>query len=204
MKRGRDKTHESPQRELTKAQARWRRLADAPGALDGAGRAQAVEQARRLFIGTVATYRRYHRDEEAEEIIGYARAQYSRILNGAYPPGFWEDFEKLRAGDAAGLESAIAFLEADLMFFRSGYVKTKLTRYIKPSMLTPAQAARLRRVVLSIVDRRDDRDFRAFCRLARKVDAPELHEQLRQRLKSTDANIRRRARWVLDAVEQPR
>jgi hypothetical protein len=71
-------------------------------------------------------------------------------------------------------------------------------------MLTLAQAARLRTVVLSVVDRRDDRDFRAFCRLARKADAPELHDQLRQRLKSADADIRRRARWMLDALEQPR
>ena len=77
-------------------------------------------------------------------------------------------------------------------------------------------------VVLNMVDRRDGREFRTYCRLAHKVDSPELREQLGYRLTRAwpsagsltddlpalmlaaqrDRDIRRRARWVLEALEQ--
>lgn len=129
-------------------------------------------------------------------------------MDAAYPDRFWEDYQKLKSGDAAGLESAVRFLEADPYFFRSGYIKVSLIRGIKPPMLKPNDAKRLQNVVVSLVNRRDDRDFRAFCKLARKVDGPELREQLSQRLTSRNPDaspnldVRRRARWVLEALAQ--
>lgn len=132
----------------------------------------------------------------------------------------WRDMELLRGGDRTKLEVVITFLEADLHFDRSGYVKEKIIRHIKPPMLTPQHVARLQAVVLAIVDKRDGREFRDYCRLARKVDSPELREQLRHRLTRAwpsarsltddlpalmlvaqqDRDIRRRARWVLEAL----
>lgn len=132
----------------------------------------------------------------------------------------WRDMELLRGGDRTKLEVVITFLEADLYFDRSGYVKEKIIRYIKLPMLTPQHVARLQAVVLAIVDKRDGREFRDYCRLARKVDSPELREQLRHRLTRAwpsarsltddlpalmlvaqqDRDIRRRARWVLEAL----
>ena len=132
----------------------------------------------------------------------------------------WRDMELLRGGDRTKLEFVITFLEADLYFDRSGYVKEKIIRYIKPPMLTPQHVARLQAVVLAIVDKRDGREFRDYCRLARKVDSPELREQLNRRLTRAwpsarsltddlpalmlvaqqDRDIRRRARWVLEAL----
>ena len=53
-----------------------------------------------------------------------------------------------------------------------------------------------------MVDNRDERDFREYCRLARKLDAPELREQLTQRVGQGDLDVRRRARWVLEALAQ--
>ena len=115
---------------------------------------------------------------------------------------FRRDVELLRGGDHTKMEMAIAFLEADPWFQGSGYDKVRLIRYIKPAMLKPGHIKRLQGVVVSLVDRRDDRDFRAFCKLARKVDGPALREQLTQRLTSGDPDIRRRARWVLEALAQ--
>ena len=119
-----------------------------------------------------------------------------------YTWDFWRDVELLRGGDQTKVEAAISFLEADPWFHGSGYVKTKLSRYIKADMLTPAYRTRLANVVLSVVDKRHDRDFRAFCRLARKADTPELREQLTRRLAHNDLDVRRRARWVLEALVQ--
>ena len=123
-------------------------------------------------------------------------------MDAAYPSGFWEDAEKLRGGDAAGLESAVCFLAADPIFFRTGYVKAWLIRAIKPPMLKSDDKKRLQDAILSRVDRRDDRDFRAFCRLAKKVDDANLREQLTQRADEGDFDVRRRARWVMEALAQ--
>lgn len=119
-----------------------------------------------------------------------------------YDWAFWRDIELLRGGDGTKLEAATAFLEADPWFHRSGYTKVKMVRYIKQAMLTPGYVARLQNVVLDMVERRNGQEFRAYCRLAQKVDAPALRGQLGQRLAHGDPDIRRRARWVLEALEQ--
>jgi hypothetical protein len=120
----------------------------------------------------------------------------------AYPPGFWEDAEQLRNRDPAGLPIAIEFLEADPWFFRTGYVKEKLIRYLLRFDVSERDAARLRNVVLAAVDQCYRREFREYCRLARKVDAPELRQQLHERLTQGNADIRRRAQWMLDGLEK--
>jgi hypothetical protein len=45
---------------------------------------------------------------------------------------------------------------------------------------------------------------RQYGRLAWKVDWRELKEQLSARLQHDDADVQRRARWVMDACEKPR
>jgi hypothetical protein len=66
-----------------------------------------------------------------------------------------------------------------------------------------SEAERLRRVVVAAVDARDRRELRQYCRLARKVDSPELRKELSLRLLHDDAAVRRRSRWALDACEKP-
>lgn len=119
----------------------------------------------------------------------------------AYPPGFWEDVERLRNRNPAGLPITIEFLEADPWFFRTGYVKEKLIRYLLRFHLSERDAARLRKVVLAAVDQRYRREFREYCRLARKVDVPELRQQLRERLVQGNSDIKRRTQWMLDGLE---
>ena len=119
-----------------------------------------------------------------------------------YPWQFWRDIALLRGGDHTKMEAAVSFLEADPWFHGSGHSKVRMIRHIKPSMLTPDFTERLQNVVLAMVERRNGQDFRAFCRLARKVDAPAVREQLTRRLTHSDPDTRRRARWVLEALEQ--
>ena len=204
MKPGHKKTRGEQKQDYQALQERINAWRVPHGPFDWHARGEAVTEAHGFYNDTFALLKHDRYNGELSDLNRRGHELWYTAIATAYPPGFWEDLVKLRSGDASGLESAIAFLEADPVFYRTGYAKTKITRAIKPSMLTPAQAARLRFVALSIVDRRDDRDFRAFCRLARKADAPELHDQLRQRLTSTDPNVRRRAHWMLDALEQPR
>ena len=165
-------------------------------------RAQQVQEAHRW--NTLASKLRFRSppDPEVWDLHRATAERFWATLDAAYPHGFWDDVQRLRAGDAVGLKTALGFLEADPMFFRTGYLKTWLSRAIKPLMLKLSDTKRLQSVVLSVVDSRDDRDFRAFCRLAKKVDDADLREQLTRRLDSSDVDIRRRARWVLEALAQ--
>jgi hypothetical protein len=119
-----------------------------------------------------------------------------------YPPDFHEAHERLRRGDASELEVILRFLEADPYFFRSGYLKADLLRCIVKLDLSPAEAQRLCAVVLQAVDTANHYEFRWYRRLARKVDSPELRRALRTRLDDGDPAVARRARWVLEALDQ--
>ena len=172
----------------------------AKGAFNYAERGYAVTEAHRLYNESFQLSKIYPRDSNLSEACRQAHRLWVTAFNNAFKPGFWDAFERLSRGDAAGIEVAVAFLEADPWFYRTGYVKTKLIRYIKSPMLTHTDKERLANVVLSVVDKRDDRDFRAYCRLACKVDSPELRDQLAHLLKAENRNIQRRARWVLEAL----
>jgi hypothetical protein len=97
-----------------------------------------------------------------------------------------------------GVDGAIEFLEKDEWTFGSGYAKADLIRLLRKLDLKPIQAERLRRVVLAVVDGRDRREFRHYCRLACKVDSPQLRQELMRRLEDENEAVRRHALWVLE------
>lgn len=97
-----------------------------------------------------------------------------------------------------GTESIICFLEKDPWTPTSGYAKAQLIKLLTKIPLKENQCERLRKVVIDVVDLRDRREFRHYCRLAFEVDSPKLRSQLALRLRSDDPGIRRRAKWVLD------
>jgi hypothetical protein len=121
-----------------------------------------------------------------------------------YPPGFWNAYEDLKAGGQSGVETAIEFLEADPICFRSGYLKSDILKFLGRLSLTPRQCERLRCVVLAVTARRYDREFRRYCRMAGKLDGPEFRQSLQALVASDDPDVRRRAGWVLEAIEQHR
>ena len=143
-------------------------------------------------------------DATAPTVVAWRRAieRFGTSLSRAYPPHFRSAIGALKAGDPSGLDEAIAFLEADPWFFRSGYVKADVIRFINRVALTPASAERLRAVVLSAVDGRDRREFRHYCRLARRLDTAGLRDALAQRRRAGDAAVGRRAAWMLAALAQ--
>jgi len=101
-----------------------------------------------------------------------------------------------------GVDAAIEYLEKDEWKFGSGYAKADLIRLLRKLDLKPAQAERLRRVVLAVVDGRDRREFRHYCRLASKVDSPQLRNELTRRLKDENEIVQRHARWVLEYLSK--
>jgi hypothetical protein len=116
--------------------------------------------------------------------------------------------EKLSRQNAAylrklgGVNGIIEFLEKDQWTFGSGYAKADLIRLLRKLDLKPAQAERLRRVVLAVVDGRDRREFRHYCRLACKLDSPRLRDELMRRLEDENEVVRRHARWALEYLSK--
>jgi hypothetical protein len=167
-------------------------------------RARAAEQARLALHATAKG--RVRGRAETYAACDRAAAVFHAALAAAYPPGFWaavgENGEELGRGDPAATELAVLFLEADPWFFRSGYVKADLIRRLKRLALSPSIAERLRQVVLAAVDGRDRREFRHYCRLARRVATPELVAALAERRGSPDPGVRRRSAWVLAALDR--
>jgi len=166
-----------------------------------AERAAEVEAAHRLVLAAFEEKRR-HDSEMAVRRWHAASRHYNAALENAYPAGFADAMCDLKRGDVFGLDLAIEFLEADPMFFRSGYMREEVLRYVGRVPRSQAQNERLRRVVLQIVDRRDGRDFRRFCALARRVDNEWLRSELERRTGGDSRSIRRRACWMLAAMNQ--
>jgi hypothetical protein len=97
-------------------------------------------------------------DVAAQNVEHTKRAVVDRILapvalrqamTDAYPEGFWQAVAELKGGDTTHLEMLIDFLEADPIFFRSGYTKEKILRLLRKSHVRiPAEnVIRLRKLI---------------------------------------------------------
>ncbi len=159
--------------------------------------ALAAERARALIT---ETWRHRHESPAARALWLRAIASFRTAVELAYPPGFWELLEKLPSGDPGAIESAVLFLEADPWFFRSGYVKVAVIRKLKRLGLSPEVQEKIRAVLVQVVKGRDRREFRAYCQLARSVDSAALREELVPLADSSEAQVRRHARWMLAAL----
>ena len=146
------------------------------------------------------TFAERGRSEECRRKWEVACKEFHRFEHGVLR--LWEPSVQLEIELAPGQwrDAAILFLEADPWFFRSGYLKARLLRVLKRATLSSREADRLLQVVLNSVDKRHREEFRSYVQLAARIATPQLREQLRDRLSSPDAEIRRRAGWMLDQV----
>lgn len=100
------------------------------------------------------------------------------------------------------VDEVVKYLEKDEWKFGSGYAKADMIRWLRRVDLRLNEAERLRRVVLAVVDGRDRREFRHYCKLACKVDSPRLRKELRSRLGDENEVVRRHAGWVLEYLSK--
>jgi hypothetical protein len=92
--------------------------------------------------------RRCNTSPEAREQWSRACDEFHSQYDGlAFPGGYEAGLQKIQAGDARAIEDALAFLEVRPYFFRSQYMRTKLTRLLKRAQLSARQADRLRRAI---------------------------------------------------------
>ena len=128
---------------------------------------------------------------------------FNAAVDAAYPPGFFEALEKLsQHTDMQALEMTVTFLEADPYFFRSGYIKQYILRYVRGYQLSDEYMARLERVLLHAIDSHYCREFREYRKLAHRIDSLHLRSQLQARVQGDDPDIQNRAGWILSWLEE--
>jgi len=192
---------DSPHKQkLADVTARLKRLREAAGEFEQLKRARQVEEARLLCDEAYDLYDRKSDRVEEADLWSDAADFFHWIVDNAYPPDFDERFEELRRGEASGLETAVKFLEDDPWMFRSGYMKAYLIKFTIRMRLSEEQAIRLRKAVINAIGYRDRREFRWYCKLAKKVQDKSFRTDVEQLIASDDAGVRRRARWVLSAI----
>lgn len=130
--------------------------------------------------------------------------RFEKALHKAYPEHFWTHLDDLRAGNTRYVETALSFLEADPIFFRSGYIKVDVLRALKRLPMTQNDQTRLRTIVLDRIKSRGGREFRHYCHLARSIDGAGFRTSVETLAASSNPAIARRARWALEAMDQGR
>lgn len=115
----------------------------------------------------------------------------------------WDAIERLRVGDPTAVDPAIAFLEADPWAFRTGYLKGTIMRRLRRCPLDPEQQARLRAVLLYLVEAGGRWEYREACRLAWRVADPPFMAALVELASRSDWRVRQRAQWMFDAIRLP-
>ncbi len=101
-----------------------------------------------------------------------ASGSFYRAMDEVYPATWWDAVAALQRGERGAVEPAIVFLEADPRFFRSGYMKEELCRFLGRAPLTVQQWNRLVSVATAAIndERRPGRERRAFARMLTRVD----------------------------------
>lgn len=167
-------------------------------------RAEAVEAARAEIRAAIAEVRdrndltdpKTRRWKEAVEA-------FNRALDRVYA----EPLRQIAIGNKSPLEIETAvildFLEADPIFFRSGYMKEKLLTELKRRRLQERERHRLQAIILTVVTKNDfRREFRRYCLVAPHVADEAFKADLLEIQHSSAPNVSRRANWVLSALRK--
>ena len=132
------------------------------------------------------------------EAVKTFRAACSRV----YP----DDLRLVEQGalPASALDTAVIldFLEADPVFFGSGYMKEELLGTLKKRSFESHEVQRLQAIILNVVRKADRREFRRYCRVATTVDDERFRKELKALNVADDPDTRRRASWVLAALNK--
>jgi hypothetical protein len=109
----------------------------------------------------------------------------------------------LATGEATAIDRALAFLEDDPYFFRSGYARQRIARKLASSPLDEPQRQRARRIVMGWVDGQFHPGRAGAVRLARAVADNSMRRALLGRLRGDDSDVARRSLYALSSVKRP-
>ena len=156
---------------------------------------------RAAYVQLTAKNPRTEADIQAyQQLCDRFHANFDRL---AFPGGWEQGRAALKAQEPVAIDFGIAYLEANPMFFRSGYIKQEIAQLLKKAAVkgfdfTAEQRTRLQAVFLRTVIDGCSREFRSYCQLARQVSDAAFVTQITQLTQtSDDAGRRSRAKLLL-------
>ncbi len=103
--------------------------------------------------------------------------------------------------DSEALTFAMRFLALDPWFDQSGYIKEYFLKKLKNRQLTKKHINYLNDILLDAVEHRGQREFRQYCRLARKIATSTLIHHLEVIVNYAEPSARRsRAKLMLQTI----
>jgi len=99
----------------------------------------------------------------------------------------------LLEGDAKKADPLIRFLEKDEYKFGTGYAKELIWRNLKRVKLTDNQKQRLRKVAMTYLNKRMQREFWYMCRFIHLIADDTFRSQVKTLTESKDGKVRQRA-----------
>jgi hypothetical protein len=119
-----------------------------------------------------------------------------------YPGSLKEVDQGAKRASEIDTAEMLDFLEADPIFYRSGYMKQKLLTELKRRKLDQHEVERLQRIILAVVQKNDHRrEFLRYCRAAANIDDGRFRAELSTLEQSVVPHISQRANWVLAALD---
>ncbi|MDX2211232.1 MAG: hypothetical protein SFV20_12850 [Sphingopyxis sp.] len=166
-------------------------------------RSRAVEEARSDIVSAFADVaNRWDKNDPRTQRWMNAVAKFRAAIDNAYS-GTLADFARGNsAASAVKTSDILDFLEADPMFFGSGYLKERVLTALKQRKLERPEIKRLQRIILGVVGKADRRrEIRDYCRVAVHVDSQNFRRELQAIEGSENKQIALRANWVLAALD---
>ena len=138
------------------------------------------------------------RSPEARERWSTACAEFHRRYPELHFPGGSDEIKLAKQGTPEGIVTAIDFLVADPMHFRSGYVKEELWRWSKRWALLPSDVLRLQRAALVTLTRPMSREFRTLCAAMAKHGTSAFWREVETLAGVNDPHYAKRASLLLE------
>lgn len=126
----------------------------------------------------------YYNQLQEKKISSKAFFDYHETL--AIPGGLTHNLNMLKQADLDAISMAIAFLQANPVFFRSGYIKEQLLRILKKTPLSQEQIIALQEILLNEIIKAPARGYTDYCKLARAIQDDQFKEKVENMLGSTN------------------
>jgi len=153
--------------------------------------------------------------ENSERLVAYYKQWRAKKMSGedfvrhhdalSIPGGEAYNLQQLKLGNPDAINMAIAFLQADPFFFRSGYLKEQLLRLLKKAPLSQEHKTALKELLLYEITRvpaKRLREYTDYCKLANAIQDNHFRKKVAAILNSSDNSVHReKARIMLDMMD---
>ena len=123
--------------------------------------------------------------------------EFHRRYPELFYPGGDKSLDELKRGESAAIATALDFLEADPMHFRSGYTKEEVWRRLRKAPLTAADKARLEATALTYLGRSIKREFWVMARAMSRLGSEGFWQSAANLADAADAPVKTRASYLL-------